>query len=388
MNTEILKPQVQDFIFGYTEGIDKLAFAGSPFTRLTVQELLQQVDGRRKIRNKLPTWHSIRNIIYPPKVNLEQTSSEITAKYKATIVKGNTLADLTGGFGVDAYYFSDFFKKVDYYEINDKLCKIASHNFNILNKNNIHCHNDSGLLAIGNNYYDVLYADPSRRNAAKGKVFFLQDCEPNIPENLGKLLPCCSVLMIKTSPMLDITEGLKELPGTIEIHVVAIENEVKELLWLIKKDYKQEPKIRTINFSRKSNQVFDFDFNQKVEPFYSEAQRFLYEPNAAIMKSGGFDLISEVLKVKKLHPNTHLFTDEVLREFPGRVFSIKQNVQYNKSEMRKLTGIKANVATRNFPETVAQIKQKWNIRDGGDVYLFFIKDINDERRVFMCSKMN
>ena len=378
---------MQEFIFSYTEKTTKLAFSGSPFPEIPVTDILQQIESRRAIEKKLPTWFATKDIVYPPKLNLEQTSSEATAKYKSGLIMGKTLADLTGGLGVDTYYFAETFKSVVHFETNSSLSQLAAHNLQVLQQENIQCHNKDGIEAIANDGFDVIYIDPSRRHDSKGKVFFLKDCEPNVPVHLDYLLERCNVLMVKTSPMLDISVGLKELRHVAEIHVIAIGNEVKELLWILRKGITERVMIHTINISKKGKQPFSFAHQEEVGTVFSEPLRFIYEPNAAILKSGGFSHISEAFKLKKLHPHSHLFTSDVLRDFPGRRFSIQKIVPYSKKTMRGITFEKANVTTRNFPESVASLRKKWKIKDGGNVYLFFTTLENGEKIMLICEKI-
>ncbi len=387
-NTALLNTEVQDFIENFDGDVSKLAFAGSPFDNISVQELMQQIESRKKIEKKLPTWFETRNILFPPKINLEQTSSEITAEYKASLVKGEFLADITGGFGIDSYFFSEKFSKIDHFEINPALSQIAKHNFKVLEKSNINCFSEDGLKTVLNKKYSVIYADPSRRHDSKGKVFFLSDCQPNIPENISEILNHCQQFLLKTSPMLDISVGVGELQNVSEIHILAIDNEVKELLWLLKKDTFGKPKIITINFTKSGNETFDFNWNEPATANFSLPQKYLYEPNAAILKSGAFHLVSEKFNVNKLHKNTHLYTSNDLIDFPGRVFLIKNLIPYSKSEMRAaLSFKKANISTRNFPESVETLRKKWKIADGGDIYLFFVTNLEDKKEMIVCSKI-
>lgn len=384
----ILNPEVQDFIKKFDGDVAKLAFAGSSFDTVCVQELIQQIESRRKIQKKLPTWFATSNIIFPPKLNLEQTSSEITAQYKASLIEGESLADITGGFGVDSFFFSEKFSTVNHFEIDATLSEIAQHNFKILKKLNVHCFAEDGLNNVLNNEFSVIYADPSRRHDSKGKVFFLNDCQPNIPENISAILNHCEIFLLKTSPMLDISVGLNELRDVSEIHIVAVDNEVKELLWLLKKTNIEPLKIKTVNFSKSGKETFNFDWNATGEATYSLPQKYLYEPNAAILKSGAFDLLSNKMKLDKLNKNTHLYTSESLVDFPGRSFAIEKVVPYTKSEMRSaLTFKKANITTRNFPESVVTIRKKWKIADGGDEYLFFVTDLENKKEMIVCRKI-
>lgn len=389
MNSALLHSKVQKFIRNYSEDTAVLAFKGSPFPNCTVQELIVQIEGFRKTKKKLPNWHHTEAIYYPPKLNIEQTSSEVTASYKASLVAGNTLADLTAGLGVDSYHFARKFDAIHYFELNEDLARIAQHNFSRLGATNIVCSIGDGLAAIMKQRYDTIYIDPARRHAAKGKVFFLSDCEPNVVGEVDALLERCETLLIKTSPMLDISVGLSELKNVAEIHVVAVANEVKELLWLIQKESKAAITIKTVNITKAGVQSFDFIQGEKALPSYALPQQYLYEPNAAIMKAGAFACIPNVYAVQKLHMHSHLYSSNALIEFPGRRFKIDQIIPYHKSEMKKhLAGVKANIATRNFPETVELLRKKWKIKDGGEVYLFFTTDRNNERIVLICSKIN
>ncbi len=386
--TPLLNKEIQEFIRDFEGNISEIAFAGSPFENVSIQELIQQIESRRRIEKKLPTWFNTAKLLFPPKLNLEQTSSEITAKYKASLVKGTTIADITGGFGVDSFYFAEKFKTVHHFETNENLAELAKHNFRVFGKENIHCHATDGLQAALNTKYDVIYADPSRRHDSKGKVFFLSDCEPNIPNHISEILKNCNQFLLKTSPMLDISVGLNELQHISEIHIVAVNNEVKELLWLLQKENSGALKVKTVNFTKKGAETFDFDWNARATATYSLPKKYLYEPNAAILKSGAFDMVSEKLKVNKLHKNTHLYTCENLIDFPGRRFSIEQTVPYSKKQMRAALNFgKANIATRNFPESVETLRKKWKIADGGEIYLFFETNLDDKKEMLICLKV-
>lgn len=387
MNKALLQPEVQAFIRQTADDLSLLAFKGSPFPEITTLELLQQIEGYRKTEKKLPSWHHTKNILYPPKLNLEQTSSEETARYKASIVQGVTLADLTGGFGVDSYYFSKYFKKVQYFEWNNELAEMACHNFKVLGASNIDCISGNGLELLGNKQFDALFLDPARRHQEKGKVFFLKDCEPNVVENLSMLLQHCHTLLIKSSPMLDLSIGLKELQQVLEIHIVAVNNEVKELLWILSEEIKTALWIKTINFQSDTLQRFDFIYGDKSQAVYSRPLTYLFEPNAAILKAGAFQELCGAFEVQKLAPHSHLYTARDLVDFPGRRFKIQQVIPYHKEAMRSLTKIKAHITTRNFPESVAVLRKRWKMQDGGDRYLFFTTLENEERIVLDTCKV-
>ncbi len=387
MNERLLHTDVQEFIRNYDGDIASLAFKGSPFEGISISELLQQIEGYRKCAQKLPTWYAAENTLFPPKLNLEQTSSEITATYKASIVKGTSMADLTGGFGVDAYFFAKQFKTVLHVEHNDELSLLAAHNFNMLAANNIECLTGDGLDGMKDRRFDLIYLDPARRHESKGKVFFLSDCEPNVVEHLDLLLKHAPTLLIKTSPMLDLSVGLNDLKQVQEIHIVAVNNEVKELLWLISAAPKLPLKIHTINFGQGSPQQFHFTYGLDMSAAYSEPNTYLYEPNAAILKAGAFHEVAQAFAVLKLAPHAHLYTSDKLIEFPGRRFKIREVLPYKKATMKSFIKTKANITTRNFPESVVQLRNKWKIQEGGDSYLFFTSLQNGEKVLLVTEKV-
>ncbi len=383
MNKTLLHTGVQEFIRSYDGDLNTMAFKGSPFPEITIQELLEQIDGFRRSEKKLPTWHTTSGILFPPKLNLEQTSSETTAAYKAGLVPGETLADLTGGFGIDSYAFSKRVNRVFYFEQNETLAELATHNFGILGATGIEITAGNGLEAIENKKFDVIYLDPARRDDAKGKVFQLSDTTPDVTQHLTFLKERCTTLLIKTSPMLDLTEGLRALPGVEEIHIVAVQNEVKEVLWLIGSG-KKYPTIKTVNFGQSSLQAFEFDWGQDSATAYSTPRKYLYEPNAAIMKSGGMNHLAAAFPIMKLAPHAHLFTSDMLIDFPGRAFRISEVVPYQKEKLLKFKRLKANITTRDFPLTVAQLRKKWQILEGGNTYLFFTT-LNDGSKVCLVT---
>ncbi len=391
MNKNILNTGVQDFINkNLHTDIVSVLLKKNQFKDVSTQELVEQIEAKKKSKDKLPTWFSTKNIYYPNKLNIEQTSSEKTALYKASIIDKKTLLDLTGGLGVDSYFFSLKMIEVIHCEINKNLSKIATHNFKILGANHIKSISENGLnfLMKTNLFFDWIYIDPSRRNDAKGKVFFLEDCLPNVPENLEFIFNKSSNILIKTSPLLDFSVGIKSLKFVKEIHVIAINNEVKELLWVLEKNYKKPIQIKTINLTKNYDYIFNFELNAEKETLatYGKPQNYLYEPNAAILKSGAFKSISKQYKLNKLHEHSHLYTSDLLIDFAGRRFIIKKTIPYNKKEIQQLNLSKANITTRNFPESVANIRKKYKIKDGGYDYLFFTTNCLDEKIVIVCEK--
>ncbi|RSC93066.1 class I SAM-dependent methyltransferase [Tenacibaculum singaporense] len=393
MNKNILHTEVQSYINDNLKiNIEQFIFKGSPFKDVSVQELANQIIAKQKSEKKLPTWFQTKNIYYPPKLSIEQTSSEVTAEYKSKLVNGSSIIDITGGFGVDCYAFSKRFKKVVHCEINKELSEIVSYNYEQINISNIKTVAADGLeyLKTTSEKFDCIYIDPSRRSDTKGKVFLLSDCLPNVPENLDFLFEKSNTILIKNSPILDITSTINELKYVNEIHVVAVNNEVKELLFLLKKNIKQSIEIKTCNILKTNIQYFSFNTEDSFNFEYSLPLKYLYEPNAAILKSGGFNQVASQQKVNKLHQHSHLYTSENLAEdFPGRIFEINNVFAYNKKKIKKqITETKANITTRNFPKTVAQIRKETKLKDGGNTYLFFTTNLNNELIVINCTKID
>ena len=343
MDLLILKHEIQAFINANVgKSISKLALQKNPFPEVNWITILNQIEAKTKAKDKLPNWFSAENIIYPSKISIEQTSSEKTASYKASVVSGDSLIDLTGGFGVDDYYFSKKIKNVAHCEINLELSAVVKHNFEQLNVPNITCYAGDSLDSLNtlNTKWDWIYIDPSRRNDAKGKVFLLKDCLPNVPENLDFYFNNSDAILIKTAPLLDISAGLSELQHVKTIHIIAVENEVKELLWELHASFFGNTTIKTINLTKDKTDTFDFILNEDSKfPNFSLPQKYLYEPNSAIMKSGGFDEVGSFYNLNKLHKHSHLYTSADLISFPGRIFQIQNSFPYNKTEMKSFLEI-------------------------------------------------
>lgn len=392
MNKHILNTVIQEFIKNNINSeIAFLLLKNNSFENVELKEVAGQIEAKKKCKTKLPSWFNASKIYYPNKLNIEQTSSEITAEYKSQLIIGSTIIDLTGGFGVDCFYFSKVFKEVTHCEIDKKLSRIVSHNFDQFEIDNIKAVNIDGIeyLKSTNQSYDWIYIDPSRRHESKGKVFYLKDCLPNIPKHIDLLFKHTSNVLIKVSPMLDMTIGISELKNTKAIHIVAVNNDVKELLFVLSKEYKGEIIINTLNIKGEKREIFEFRYSSEIiaKADFSLPLTYLYEPNAAILKSGAFKSIAEKLNVYKLHQHSHLYTSTELIKFPGRAFKIIKQITYNKNTIKNALGkSKANITTRNFPESVSQLKKKFNIKDGGDIYVFFTTNIDDEKIVIVCKK--
>ncbi len=392
-NKDILSIKVQSFInLSLNAEISTLVLKGIPFSNLEAKEVIEQIEAKKRCKTKLTSWYNTDQIYYPNKLNIEQTSSEITANYKANLIKGKSIIDLTGGFGVDCFSFSKTFSQVTHCEINPILSEIVKHNFKQLKTTNITCIATNGIEALKTtkNSFDWIYIDPSRRSDIKGKVFLLNDCLPNIPKYLKDLFKKSNSIMIKTSPLLDISSGISELSHVKTIYIVALNNEVKELLWILEKDYLGDIDIKTVNI--KNNLETNFNFNLVEESTndanYSVPLTYLYEPNVAILKAGAFNVLGTKLDVKKLHKHSHLYTSSRLIVFPGRSFKIINKLPYNKKAFKKaFKEPKANITTRNFPDKVDVIRKKLNLKDGGNSYIFFTTDLNDAKIILVCEKV-
>ncbi len=389
--TNLLSEEIQKFVSSnYKEDIKKLTLKNASKFNSWIP-ITYQLIGKKKAEYKLPLWFATENILYPKKVSIEQSSSEITAKYKANLVSGNSLIDLTGGFGVDDYYFSKKFNSVYHCEINTELSDIAKHNFNLLGVTNIECINQDSVEFLQSNttQWDWIYVDPSRRDAIKRKVFLLEECIPNVVDELDMYFSKSQNVLLKTSPFLDLKSGIERLKHIKKIHIVAVQNEVKELLWELDQNYTGAIEIKSVNICSEKSLSFSYIWDEKIETpiTYSHPQVYLYEPNAAIMKSGGFAALHEKYKTPKLNPNSHLFTSDELIEFPGRKFEIISTLPYKKKDIKgHIFQKKLNISTRNFPESTSFLKTKWGIKDGGDLYCFFTTNMDDEKIIVIGKK--
>lgn len=390
MHNLLLNEDVQEYIKARTnDDLKSLAFKKNPFPDIDWKEILTQIESRKKSEKKLPTWFNTSGILYPPKLNLEQSSSETTAQYKSSLVSRNSLIDLTGGFGIDCFSFSKKVNQVVHCELNNELSEIVKHNYREMEISNIECKTGNSTDILKEyRHFDWIYIDPSRRNDLKQKVFLLKDSVPNVPELLDFYFEYSENILVKTSPLIDLASGINELRNVKEIHIVALDNEVKELLWILKKNYSGNIKIKAVNITDKQTDIFEFIYETENTVSLSLPQKYLYEPNAAIMKSGGFSEIGKQFNLKKLHQHTQLFTSDELMDFFGRVFEIQQIISFTKQNMKDyIRNIQANVTVRNFPETVENLRKKWNIKDGGNLYIFFTTDAENNKIILLCKKI-
>lgn len=370
-------------------GLSELALSLGKKPELDKLFILNQINGIQKAEKKLPEFHATPGIWYPTKLSMEQCSSEETATFKSKIVSGSTLLDLTGGFGIDSYYFAQEFHSVTYVEEQKELADLATHNFNLLKPNNIKIvHSEAGsFLSSHEEKVDLIYIDPSRRDE-NNRVFRLEDCRPNLAELNEDMFRLSNAILIKTAPFLDIKQALNELPFVAEVFVVAVNNECKEVLYLLKKGWSQEVQIHAINLG-KSQQEVSFTYAQERSAVvdYSKALSYLYEPNSALLKAGAFNFTSQHFRASKLNPNSHLYTSENrVADFPGRAFKILHILPYQTEKFKELGIEKANVSCRNFRDNVDGVKQKLGIKDGGEHFVFATTGMEGNPVILVCVK--
>lgn len=348
---------------------------------LPIALVAEQLSGRRKARYKLPHYYAHDGILYPPSLNLEQTSSELTATYKAellrSIVSGDALADLTGGFGIDALAFAHVFKNVVHVEPDHALQRLAQFNHQLLGVHHVlydpsRAEDFLEAAADKRARFAAIYIDPSRRKSTR-KVFSFSDCTPDVTALQRQISKLTDVLMVKASPMLDLQLALQQLTYVQRVVVLAVDNEVKELLFVTKNGFETETTYSAINISHSGTVAFDFLYSEEMAalPSFSHALRFLYEPNAALMKAGAFRLVATRYGLSKLHANTHLYTSDVNCEnFPGRVFKVLAPVKPDRgSIMEFFPDTKANIIIRNYTTTPDELKRRLRLSDGGERYL-------------------
>ena len=389
MIKKLLSDDVQSFIKNH-QLVDphKILLKHQFVSGLPVSVVVDQLIGRRKAQERFPTWHRQDTIVYPPALNVEQASSERAACIKIEFLQNKmgdlskkTLVDLTGGFGVDSYFFSKIFKTVFFVEPNSALLQISAHNHRILGSSNIQYYNTSAerfLNSPPKDSFDIIFIDPSRRITGGKKVFSLTQCEPNVVALQQRILMHSSNLLVKASPLLDIQVGLNELRFVKEVVISAIQNECKELLFFCEQNFESEPTITAINENgRDANFSFLWSEERAAEIRDSDPLEYLYEPNASLLKAGAFKTLSVVFDLPKLHPNTHLLTSSAFNDqFPGRVFQIESIVSDSKKLIEHFEDGKANIFTRNYPLTVNEIRKKYSLKDGGDKYLIGCSGLN------------
>lgn len=383
MKTEILNKEVQNYINANLEtDLHSLLLKKSPFSEVSMQEMVQQIKGKKVAHRKFPFLLK-ENIVFPPNLNLEQASSQSTAEFKAENLNGKKFLDLTCGFGIDAYFLSQNFGEITLVEKNPELLDLVKHNWKILNKKATFVNeNLEHFLAKNSESFDVIYLDPARRDSEKNKKFLLEDLSPNLLEIQDQLLEISSQIIIKLSPLIDISYLISVLKNVAKIQIIAVRNEVKELIVFLEKARKgDDVEISCINLeSDDAEFAFQFKEEKTAVSAFSEPQQFLYIPNNAVLKSGAFNLVSQFFNGKKLHPNTHFYTsDKRIERFPGRILEINM---IDSKHIRK--GEKYNIISKNYPLSPDEIKKKYKILDGGNCYLIFTQTQN--RKIILKSQ--
>ncbi|WP_162223883.1 class I SAM-dependent methyltransferase [Bacteroides caecimuris] len=399
-----ISPETQLFIREHSsDDVRALALQAKKYPDIDMPTAITQIAGRQVAAEKIPSWREMEEIWYPKHLSLEQCSSETTARYKARLFQGDSLTDLTGGFGIDCSFLAAGFKSATYVERQEELCEIAAHNFPILNLNHINVRNEDGVAYLQTmSPVDCIFLDPARRNEHGGKTVAISDCEPDVAGLEELLLSKAKRIMVKLSPMLDLSLALKELKHTQEVHILSVNNECKELLLLLGQEAPteqappEEIPIRCANLFTKGAQeeqhfAFTREQEQRSQCTYTDSLGdYLYEPNASLLKAGAFRSVATAYSVRKLHPNSHLYTsDTFIENFPGRIFRIVNQCSFNRKEAKEsLADLKkANVTVRNFPATVAELRKRLHLTEGGDTYLF-ASTLNDGRKVIIrCEKV-
>lgn len=387
--------ELKEFIISHrTEDPLSLVLQQKKYPQWDMKFVAQQIEGYRMAQDKLPTLSLCDDFVYPPKLNREQCSSETTALFKAMeYAKGKHIADITGGLGIDTVFMAKYAATVDYIEQNEELHDIATHNFRALELGNIsaHCSDSINFLKNTNKHFDLIYADPARRDNQGRKVSALENCTPNILENIDLLLSKADMLLIKSSPMLDITEAVAQLKHVSEITIVAVKNECKEILFLCTGNVSDtSPKCHCINF--KSNGSVDkITFNREEEttlsiPYSANIEQYIYDPNVTLLKGGAFKTTSILYDIKKIHRNTHLYTSEKkIEQFAGRIFKVIKELHPSAKEIAKdIPNGKAHVITRNYPMSSEELQKKLRLKEGGDLYIIGLTKRDDKKAIYLC----
>ena len=374
--------------------VRSLALQAKKYPQVDMAMAVVQIAGRQIAEAKVPSWYNAEGLLYPKHLSMEQCSSEVTALYKASLVEGETFTDLTGGFGIDCSFLSRRFKKADYVERQAELCELAKHNFPLLGLN-IEVHNEDGVEYLKRMQpVDCLFLDPARRDGHGGKTVAISDCEPDVSVLEDLLVEKAKTVMVKLSPMLDLSLALKTLKNVREVHVVSVNNECKELLLILQKQsISSDVSIHCEHIVNDLHQ--HFVFTQELErtsdcPLTKEVEAYLYEPNASILKAGAYRSLTQSYKVRKLHTSSHLYTSpHFIEDFPGRRFQVEAVSGFGKKELKIfLQGMgKANLTIRNFPSSVADLRKRLKLKEGGEDYIFATTLADESKVLIKCKKV-
>lgn len=386
------------------DDIQRLLLSSFKYPGIDIKLAARLITAKKKIGKKVPSWEEVDGLYFPGNLSIEQASSEITAEYKKRFAGGGVVFDLTGGLGVDSFFLSQNAKHLFYFERNKEVCEAAQNNFSYLNINNITILNKEiskeNISELTFSPADLIYLDPARRDNNQNRVYAITDYQPNILDLKDDLFKLSNNILVKVSPMVDISATIEQISEISEVHVLSVNNECKELLFLLSKEYdnaqsgRNAVKIFTVNFSKWNKiESFNFDFDQEskiISQFSNdELLTYLYEPNSSILKAGAFKSLGEFLGIKKLHTHTHLYTSSfIINDFPGRTFVIKTQFDFKKEFVKSLreTYPKANISTRNFPLTPDELRKLLKIKDGGDIYIFGCTLFSGTKKILVCSK--
>ncbi|OFY41143.1 MAG: hypothetical protein A2X18_12350 [Bacteroidetes bacterium GWF2_40_14] len=388
------------------DNLQRLLLSSDKYPGIDVRLAARIISARKKINKKVPSWQHTDGLIFSDMLSTEQCSSELTADYKQRFVKKGVVLDLTGGVGVDSFFMSKNATHLYYFEMNKELCESAEHNFKYTGVDNITVSNceitADNINSLDIPKADLIYLDPARRDNNKNRVFALTECQPNLLELKDALFSLSCNILVKVSPMVDISATIRQIPEISEIHILSVNNECKELLFYLKKNTHiaiseiDDIKVLTVNFCNNGQiEYFDFNFGDEGECLSEfadgELPIFLYEPNSSILKAGAFKILGNAFGLKKIHKNTHLYTSEKkLESFPGRCFEINNVFDFNKETIKLLRNKfpKANISTRNFPLSPEELKKILRIHDGGDIYIFGCIVKNGLKKILVCTKVN
>ena len=351
---------------------------------------LRQIAARQLLQKKVPQWAENEGLLFPVHLSIEQCSSEAAAKYKAGLLDGQTFADLTGGLGIDTFYISQHFRQTDYVEMQTELCDLARHNFAIL-KADVKVLNETAEDYLKRcEPKDCIFIDPARRDEHGRKTISISDCTPDVAALQDLLRQKAKRVLIKLSPMLDISKALEELCHVKEVHVVAVANECKELDFIMERDYQGEVHFVCVNLMTNQQELcFTMaEERSSTTRLADGVMKYLYEPNPALMKAGCFKLLTARFDVYKLHKNSNLYTSEqLIPDFPGRVFEVQDWAPYHKKVKSTLLADveKASVAVRNFPLSVAELRKNLKIADGDENYVF-VTTLKGEEKIIILTK--
>ena len=374
--------------------VRSLALQAKKYPQVDMAMAVVQIAGRQIAEAKVPSWYRTEGLLYPKHLSMEQCSSEATAIYKAGLVEGDSFADLTGGFGIDCSFLSRKFKQADYVERQAELCELAKHNFPLLGLS-IGVHNEDGVEYLKQMQpVDCLFLDPARRDGHGGKTVAIADCEPDVSALEDLLVEKAKKVMVKLSPMLDLSLALKHLKYVREVHIVSVNNECKELLLILQKESASSDITIHCEHIVNASEHQSFSFTQEQErtsdcPLATEVGAYLYEPNASILKAGAYRSLTQTYACKKLHASSHLYTSEqFIEDFPGRRFRVEAVSGFGKKELKEfLQGMeKANLTIRNFPSSVADLRKRLKLKEGGEDYLFATTLADESKVIIKCRK--